>query len=104
MDKNYQYEAAMLEVLNECFQKFRTENEHYRKRLPNMSEEERQRESKYIDGLMDFAIAQKELVEAVIGECVNLQKDGHIRIGVDDPIDYEVYLESIKPQEAEKEL
>ena len=69
-----------------------------------MSEEERQRESKYIDGLMDFAIAQKELVEAVIGECVNLQKDGHIRIGVDDPIDYEVYLESIKPQEAEKEL
>lgn len=77
----------MLEYLNETFQSAIKEME-LSKTNEGMKE--------YAENSMSMAIWQKELVEAVIGECVNLQRDGHIRIGVNAELDYEDYLRKLK--------
>lgn len=73
-------------IFDDFSDQFAYDKEH----MPNKSGYERDME--YLNNLMDNAISQKELVEAVIGECVNLQKDGHIRIGVDALVEYEDFL------------
>ncbi len=96
--ESYRYEQAMFEILNESFQDFQKQQECFSKNKDTLTESQIAREQRRIDEDFDKMIAQKELVEAVIGECVNLQKDGHIRIGVDHPEDYELYLEHLKAE------
>jgi len=91
--QSYEYEKSMLDCLNETFQKALKEYECLEKYEKGSDAYERQGE--IADRRMDEAIAQKELVESVIGECVNLQKDGVIRIGVDNVVNYTDYLNTL---------
>lgn len=91
--QSYEYEKSMLDYLNETFQKALREYACLEKHQNGSSSYERQGE--IADRCMDKAIAQKELVESVIGECVNLQKDGVIRIGADKVVDYTDYLDTL---------
>ncbi len=62
--------ASMLAYLQQHFTRALYEVEHYH--------------DEHAEARMDAVIAQKELVEALIGAPVNLQLDGKVTVGYDD--------------------
>lgn len=94
--QSYEYEYAMLEVLDKTFKKACKELDYFESHKDNYDLKTAEKEQSRAYKSLDEAIAQKELVEATIGECVNLQQDGVIRIGIDNPIDYKSYLKTLE--------